>query len=68
MLSSAEDVRSSARSALAHLEGLIFRHYGLTLTKQRRSDEPRKRGPRAVRRGPIELSHRAPTVGRAPAA
>lgn len=68
MLSSAEQSRSGARSALARLERLILRHYGLTLIEQRKSDRPRRRSPRTVhgRRG--ELSNRAPTLGRARAA
>ena len=68
MLSSAEHSRSSARGALAHLERLILRHYGLTLIEQRKSDRPRRRSARTVDRGHSELPHRADPLGRARAA
>jgi hypothetical protein len=68
MLSSVEHRRSSARNALARLERLILRHYGLTLIEQRKSDRPRRPNPRTAHGGPGELFHRAATVGRARAA
>jgi hypothetical protein len=68
MLSSAEHSRSSARTALARLERLIVRHYGLTLIEQHESDPPRRRSRRGARGRRGGLWHRSATPGRVRAA